>query len=268
MPQRAPGNPARSSSDPVEELRATWGEHLEELRVRLFRIAAILAIGTFIGWRLFDPLYGAVHDLAMRSLPSDLKYREAIDHITKFFFLKLKFSFYVGLIVTLPLSVLQLWGFVSPGLRPHERRPFKIVVPLSLALFIMGASLCWYTMPAALGWFADFSGSFKSVEVIQDPELLIFFILKMLLAFGAAFQMPVVVFFLVRIGLLTTKGLLRHWRQAIFVIFLAAGIITPSGDPFTMMILALPMTGLFFASVWAAQISQKKSGIDVLDNLD
>jgi sec-independent protein translocase protein TatC len=268
MPQRAPGNQERSSSDHLEELRATWGEHLEELRIRLFRIAALLAAGTLVGWFLFPYAYAYLTDMATSALPKGIKYEEAFRNITEPFFLQLKLAFYLGLIITLPLSVLQLWGFVSPGLRPHERRPFKIIVPLSLVLFVMGATICWFTLPAAIAWFADFATSFKNVKVIQEPGLLVFFIVKMLLAFGACFQMPLVVYFLVKIGILTTKGLLRYWRQAIFVIFLAAGIITPSGDPFTMIILALPMTGLFFGSVWAAQISQKKGGIDVLDDLD
>ena len=142
IPQRAPGNQVRSSSEPVEELRATWGEHLEELRIRLFRIAALLAIGTIIGWWQFDNVYAFLRDMAVKSLPKDVIYEEAFRSFTEAFFLKLKLSFYLGLIITLPFSVLQRWGFVSPGLRPNERRPFKIVAPLSILLFLVGAGLC------------------------------------------------------------------------------------------------------------------------------
>ncbi len=269
MPLLKPGNNDRSSSGEPEELRATWGEHLEELRIRLFRIAALLAVGLAIGWWLFPHVYTALDQMAKGSMPKTVEMEVVFHTFTDAFFLQLKLAFYTGLILTLPFTVLQIWGFVAPGLRPQERRPFKAIAPISILLFALGCYLCWVCMPITIGWFAEFTLNFPGTKIMQDPQVMIFFIVKMMLAFGLCFQMPLVVYFLTRVGILTTKGLMRYWRQAVFAIFLISALITPSGDPFTMTVLAAPMTLLFFGSMGAARWSEKKSGgVDVLDNLD
>jgi len=261
--------PQRNSSDHPEELRATLGQHLEELRVRLFRIAVILFVGICGAW-FFEPyLYDQLNNLAAKGIPEGVKYKEAFRSVTEAFFLKLKLSFYISLVATLPLTVLQLWGFIAPGLRPHERRPLKIVVPLSALLFLLGASLAWIITPVTIGWFVDYVREFPGVEVIQEPAFLIFFIVKMMIAFGIGFQLPLVVFFLTKVGIITPDGLMRYWRQSTIAVFVAAAVITPSGDPFTMLLMAVPLTSLFFASVFAAKITSRKSArSDELNDLD
>ncbi len=261
--------PTRNSSDTPEELRATLGQHLEELRVRLFRIVAILAGGIAIAWWYEPYFYDQLNNLAAQGIPEGVKYKEAFRSITEAFFLKLKLSLYISLVGTLPLTVMQLWGFIAPGLRPNERRPLKIVVPISTLLFLFGAWLAWFITPITIGWFVDFVKEFPGVEVIQEPAFLIFFIVKMMIAFGIGFQLPLVVFFLTKVGIITPDALMRYWRQSTLGVFVAAAIITPSGDPFTMLLMAVPLTTLFFASVIAAKITSRKSArSDELNDLD
>ena len=104
---------------------------------------------------------------------------------------------------------------------------------------------------------------------MQDPELMIMFQAKMLVAFGAGFQLPLVVFFLTRIGIISPKTLMRYWRQSTIGVFIAAAVITPSGDIPTMLAMAVPLTILFFITILAANYKQKgKKDEDFLDDLD
>jgi sec-independent protein translocase protein TatC len=259
---------ARNSFGDPEEFRATLGEHLEELRQRLFRVVALLAVGLVIGWFIEPYVYAELVKLAEKAIPKGQDYKEVFRHLTDPFFLKFKLAFYIGLILTLPFSVFQLWGFVSPGLKPHEKRPVKILVPFSAVLFFGGAGFCWWCLPAAFEWFFSFLADFRGVALYQEPGSIVFFIVKMLLAFGIGFQLPVVVFFLGKIGIITPETIIRYWRQYAVGIFVVAAIITPSGDWFTMTAMALPLTLLFFISIFAVKITQKKARDPELNELD
>ena len=268
MPVSAPKS-ARNSSESPGELRATLGQHLEELRVRLFRIVLILGIGIAIGWFVEKDVYNYLNDVVAKSVPDGIKYTEAFKNFTEAFFLKLKLSFYIGLILTLPLTAMQLWGFISPGLKPAERRPLRIVVPISTLLFLLGAVISWMITPVTIQWFVEYVGEFPGVEVIQEPAFLIFFILKMMLAFGIGFQLPLVVFFLAKLGIVTPEGMMRHWRQSTVAVVVTSAILTPSGDIPTLVLMALPLLVLFFGSVFAAKWTSKKSArLDELNDLD
>lgn len=222
------------------------------------------------GWFLFDPAYLAIKEMAQSQLGQDEVWREAFRNFTEAFFLKFKLSFYLGMILTLPFTVNQIWGFIAPGLKPHERKPIKVVAPVSFLLFLMGAGLCWLILPITIQWFYQFNASFDSVEVLQEPGHLIFFCVKMMLAFGVGFELPLVVFFLTKVGIITSESLLRYWRHCIFGVFLASALITPSGDPIAMSVMALPLSGLFFASVYVAKWSNRNTidPYDELNNLD
>ena len=251
------------------ELRATLAEHLEELRGRIFRIAGAILVGTTAGWFLFEPVYRYFDKIARSQIPKGVVYEPAFTNFTTMFFLQLKLSFYIGLMVVIPYAVWELWGFIRPGLKPHERRPLKTIVPLSTFLFFLGAFLAWAILPVTINWFFSFSSSFPGTRIMQDPELMIMFQAKMLVAFGAGFQLPLVVFFLTRIGIISPKTLMRYWRQSTIGVFIAAAVITPSGDIPTMLAMAVPLTILFFITILAANYKQKgKKDEDFLDDLD
>jgi sec-independent protein translocase protein TatC len=185
-------------------------------------------------------------------------YKEVFRNATEPFMLKFRLSFLIGLILAFPFIVLQLWGFVEPGLRPHESRPIKRLAPVSVLLFAMGVFFCWFILPSAFRWFVGYLAEFPGTSLYQEPGTLVFFVLKMLLAFGFGFQLPLVVFLLGKVGLLEPGTLMKYWRQAAVAIFTLSAIVTPSNDAFSMLMMAVPLTVLFAVSVWAIRITSRK----------
>lgn len=264
----------RNSSDDPEEFRATLGEHLEELRDRLLRILLIITGGWVVGWFIEPPLYTTLSNLVRDAVPPNLLeagvYSEAFRNATDAFMLKFKLSFMLGLGLTLPLLVLQLWGFVKPGLKPSERKPLRFMAPFSVVLFAIGAFFCWLVLPSAFQWFFSFMEEFPGTKMIQEPGTMVFFILKMMMAFGIGFQLPLVVFMLGKVGLIGSDTLVQYWRQATAMIFLAAAILTPSQDAFSMLMMAVPLSLLFILSVMAVRFTTRnsRSSSPELDDLD
>lgn len=262
----------RNSSGEPEEFRATLGQHLEELRDRLIRVAIYVIVGWVIGWFLQEPVYAYLDGYIKRNLdiPKDLKVIEIFLHISEAFLLKLKLAFMIGIALVTPLVIRELWGFVSPGLKPNEKKPFKFVLPLSALLFGLGAFFCWIIIPPALNFFIGYVGDFRGAELHQEVGALVFFVLKMMLAFGVGFQLPLIVFILGKVGIIGPDVMVRYWRQATVAIFLISAVLTPSQDMFSMMMMALPLSILFVISVLAVRLTTKKSisSIPELNDLD
>ena len=157
--QRGPKNgTGRNSSGDPEEFRLTLVEHLEELRTRIVRVVTILAVAWVAGWYIEPWLYNFLNhmvDTAVKpQLPKGADFKEVFHNATDMFMLKLKLSFVIGLVMCFPFIILQLWGFIAPGLKTSEQQPFRRLAPLSLILFALGAGFAWFMMPAALSWFA------------------------------------------------------------------------------------------------------------------
>ena len=249
------------TGDP-DEYRLTLVEHLEELRDRIIRSLVFVVIGSVIGWvafpAVFDFLTAVVDRAVADSLPKGTKYTEAVFNASDFFMLKIKLSFQIGLVLSFPLLVLELWGFIAPALKPNEQKPFKRLAPLSFLLFVVGAGFCWFILPSAIAFFVQFASEFKNVQLTQEAGKMVFFILKMMMAFGICFQLPLIVYALGMLELLTAETLIKYWRQVLTAIFLGSALITPSGDAFTMGMMAVPMFVLFLISAWAVKITQKK----------
>ena len=255
--------PRNSSEDP-EEFRPTLIEHLEELRTRIIRVVWMLVTAWVVAYYFIEPwFYSQVNDMIHASVVPMLKaknipYTEMFTNATAAFMLKLKLSFMIGFIVVFPLALLQVWGFIAPALKVNEKRPFRQIAPASLILFLIGAAFAWWLMPNALKWFTSYVEEFPGTALFQEAGTLIYFVLKMMLAFGLAFQLPVVVYALGAIGLLSSATLLKYWRQGAVAIFTISAIITPSNDAFTMLMMALPMCVLFIISVYAVKFTQRK----------
>src|SRR5208283_4314330 len=105
------------------------------------------------------------------------------NNITQPFMLKFKLSFMLGLILAFPYLVVQLWGFVEPGLKENEKRPVRKMIPFSVFLFALGVTFCWIILPSAFNWFVGYVFEFPGTVIYQEPGMMVFFILKMLLAF-------------------------------------------------------------------------------------
>ncbi len=251
-----------SSEHNPEEFRLSIVGHLEELRTRVIRSLMFVIAGFCVGWWFFKPLFSLLTDRAAvavnRTLqPLGQKYEEITLHMPDLFFLKFKFSAYIGLVIALPFIVLQIWAFIAPGLKPSEQKPFKRLAPLSLLLFCIGAFFCWMILPQAFSWFAEYIVEFQGVGIKQEVGSMAMLSLKSLLAFGLGFQLPLIVYVLGALNLLSAQTLMKYWRHSAVAIFFLAGAITPSNDPVSMLAIAIPMTGLFAVSVYAVKYTQR-----------
>jgi sec-independent protein translocase protein TatC len=124
-------------------------------------------------------------------------------------------------------------------------------------LFVIGASFCWFVIPSAYAWFASYMDSFPGADLMQEAGTMAMFTLKCILAFGIGFQLPLVVYVLGALNLLSAETLMKYWRHGAVAIFFLAGAITPSNDPATMLMMAIPLTVLFMVSAYAVKYTQR-----------
>ena len=244
-----------------EEFRLSLVEHLEELRTRIIRSVFILVGFWVIGWVNFDRintfLTARANEAVKKGLPKGAVFKEVFHNAPDVFMLMFKVSFYCALIVSFPFLVLQLWAFIAPGLKPEEQKPLKKIGTISLALFVMGGFFCWLILPTAFSWFASYLVYFDGVDLYQEAGMMAMLSLKSILAFGIGFQLPLVVFVLGALNLLSSATLLKYWRQAAVAIFFISGAITPSNDIPSMLMMAAPLTGLFMISAYAVRWVQR-----------
>jgi len=239
------------------EKRAELFEHLAELRARLVRSFAYIAGGMVVAYFLYTPIYR----LLTRQMEPVLKAHEGkylFTSITEPFMLKIHITFVAGLILVSPLVTLEMWRFIAPGLTANERRPMRWMVPLSIFLFLAGGSLCYCILPWAFRWFALFLPD--NAVIMQSVPANIRFVLLMLLAFGCAFELPVVLMLLAQVGIINSKMLKDNWRYSVVAIAVLAATFTPSNDVLSMMTMAVPLVILYLASIWLVKLVERKPG--------
>lgn len=223
-------------------------EHLRELRRRVMLAAAGLAVGAVVGWItypwVFDFLARPVFDLAAATgRELELNFGGVATPLD----LQLKVSLFVGVLLTVPWWVYQLWAFVTPGLTRRERRYTVGFVAAAVPLFLAGAALSWLLMPQALAILAGFTPE-DAINIIE-AQVYLGFIMRLTLAFGAAFLVPVLMVVLTLVGLVRGQGWLAGWRWAVLIAFVFAAVATPTADAVTMITLAVPICLLYFAAV-------------------
>lgn len=237
------------SASPAAEQSAVSGhmtiwEHIGELRSRLMRVLIAVGIGAVLGWILFpyvlefllQPFYELVPDGTLIAT-SPLQP----------FATRLKVSGYLAIVFAMPVILWQVWRFVTPGLYPQEKKYAIPFTASALVLFLAGASLAYVTLNPALEFLINIGG--QDIEPFYTPDAYIMLIVWMMIAFGVGFEFPVLLVALQLIGVLTPRQLLGWWRMATVVIVLAAAVITPSGDPISMLALAIPMFFLYFIAI-------------------
>jgi len=173
------------------------------------------------------------------------------------FMVQLKISMIVGLLLVLPLVMWEFTKFILPALTPQERKPLRMLVPLSALLLAFGVVIAYVTMFYAMGWFLSYLDNFPQPAILmQDPADYVLFLLKMMAAFGIAFQLPVVLMGLAYAGLVTSKGLIKQWRWGV-VISVLGGVFTPANDPMSWALMVFPLLGLYFGSYFLVRYVEK-----------
>lgn len=234
--------------DPVQESHMTLMEHLIELRTRLIWVAGALLVGTLVAMIFVNPILRFITE-PLTELGAETIAIGPTDTITIFF----KVSITVGAVFAMPVIVYQLIAFVAPGLYPHEKRTLLLILPGIMVLFLTGAAFAYFVlMPVAVGFLQGFLGDVIRQEWTIDRY--IGFVTRVVFWIGVAFEMPLVLAFLARAGIVTGRQLLGFWRQAVVIIAVVAAAITPTVDPINMSIVMGPLLLLYLGSCGLAYL--------------
>lgn len=242
--------------------RMSLGDHLRELRNRVLISALAITVFGVLGWIFYDSVIAAltrpITDLAAKRAADgqtgivNINFAGLTDAIA----IQLTVSLFVGLIVGSPVWLWQIWGFIVPGLTKKEKRIARLFIVAATPLFIAGCALAYFMLPKAVSVLLGFTPD--NAANLQDAGAYLNFVLKFIVAFGAAFLLPVFLIALNLVGILPARMMLKGWRPAVMIIFLFAAVMTPTPDAYTMCVLALPMIAFFFAAVGIAFLFDRR----------
>jgi sec-independent protein translocase protein TatC len=254
---------ADPGDEPTPDAMPTMGflDHLEELRRRLVYSIAAVAVGFFICWwkveRIYDFVQRPITDVLRANGVSDkLGYLNPTDP----FNLYLKVAALAGLFLTSPFVLYQVWMFISPGLYRNEKRYVVPFMVSTIALFMTGGYFGYRVVfPRALEFLIHFGRQFTPMITIGEYTSLF---LSIILGMGLVFEMPILIFFLALMGIVSASFMLKNFRYAILLIFIIAAIVTPTPDIMSMCIFAAPMVALYGASIgiaWLVHPRQRRA---------
>jgi len=239
-------------------------EHLTELRKRIVIAVVAVAVGAVVAYILYEPIF----DFLIKP-HCDINGDSGIeDQCTLLatspldgFSIRLTLATYTGIGIAMPVIMWQLWKFISPGLYDHEKRWGLSFVVFSVLLFALGAGLAYWTLPRALQFLDDVGGD--NFSNFFTPKAYIGFVVKMMLGFGIGFEFPIVLIFLQLIGVVDNKTLRAGRRWALVGIVVLVAVLTPSGDPMSLMALSVPMYLFYEVAIafgwWRSRTKGKKN---------
>ncbi len=240
--------------------RMTLRDHLAELRIRIVRSVLAIALGVILMLSFYDQvlrfLLGPYRDLCNRRGPTFCDGKVYGLGPLDGFSTRISVSMYGGLILALPVVLWQIWRFVVPGLHAKEKKYAIPFIASTIGLFALGGYIAFWTLDKALEFLISWSG--EGVGQVFQVSKYISLVGLMVFAFGIGFEFPVLLVFLQLVGVLTPQTLLKGWRYAIMAIFVIAAVITPSGDPISMLALAVPMSIFYLVSIVIGLIIQRR----------
>lgn len=237
------------------EKRMSLGAHLLELRKRLFISAAGIAAGAIAGFFLapyvLDALRGPIDAIAEAN-------NAAIVYptITSSFDLRMQIAITVGIVISSPVWLYQIFAFLVPGLNSREKRYTYGFLGSAIPLFFAGCAAGWFVLPNIVELLTGFVPD--EDQTLLDAKLYFDFVLKLVVAIGVAFVLPVFIVLLNFAGVISAASILRSWRIAILVITLFTAFATPAADIISMFLLAIPMIGLYFAAWFIAHLHDRR----------
>lgn len=245
-------------------------EHLRELRTRLTRAVLAILVFTILGFVFYGPILDFLtqpyNDMRPILQTQGIESELVITGVGGAFQFQLKISLVFGLLASSPLWLWQLWAFILPAMHRHEKKWAAILAGTGAPLFVGGAALAYVVLPKAMeiliGFVPDGFGSLVTGAEYFD------FIIKMLLVFGVAAEIPLVVVMLNRLGIVSAKQLASVRPWTIIGIFVFAAIATPTTDPLTMLFLAAPMTILYLIAEVITKITDRRRGRAAIDEVD
>jgi sec-independent protein translocase protein TatC len=238
------------------EEKASFIEHLEELRSRLIICLLSIGVGTIVAYVFKEEIFQFIATPLLKVLPpGDQKL--VFTGLLEAFMVYLKASFFAGLMASVPVILYQIWAFISPGLHASERKLALPFICFASLFFLGGAIFGYYVVfPYGFQFFVGFSGEF--IRPLPSMKEYLSFSTFLLLAFGIVFELPIFIFFLTRLGIVKTRTLRKGRRYAIPIIFIVAAILTPGPDPVSQCLMAVPLCLLYELGIWVSVAFEKK----------
>jgi len=232
-------------------------EHLNEARRRFIRVVVGLLLGAVVGWVLYPRIFAALQEPVTRvGEAGQLEIALNFDGVATALDMQIKVSLFAAAILTSPWWMYQLWAFIMPGLKKKERWYALGFIAAALPLFLAGAGLAWWLMPQAVGILTGFTPE-NAINLIT-AQLYLSFIMRMVLAFGLAFLLPVVMVGLNLVGIVEARTWFNGWRWAVLLAFVFAAVATPTADAISMFALAIPICGLYFTAVGVCALHDRR----------
>ena len=231
--------------------------HLRELRRRIALVAIGMVVGMVGGWllyrRVFEALTGPLREVAARRHDTvALNFSGLAASLD----MQIQVSLFLAVILTSPWWIYQVWAFITPGLTRRERRYAVGFVVAAVPLFLLGAAAAWWALPHAVDMLTSFTPA-GAYNLIDAPTYMSF-VMRLVLAFGIAFLLPVIMVALDMVGVARSRVWIRAWRWAVVVIFVFAAVATPTPDAITMLFVAIPMCGLYFGALWICVVNDRR----------
>ena len=246
--------------------------HLKELRNRLFWSALFIIGGSVAGWYLFDFVFNELQrpivDLASKP-GSNVTIN--FPTVVSAFDVRLQVSIFLGIVMSAPVWLYNLWAFITPGLKRREKRYTIGFVVASVPLFIAGTALAWSSLPTFVAVLVGFTPE-GAANVINASEYILFTI-RILLVFGLAFVLPVALVMLNFAGVITAQNIIKSWRMAVLISAVVGAIATPVAEPMAMFLLMIPLLILYFLAAGVAflhdkRVARKIAALELVDPQD
>ncbi|HUK77424.1 MAG TPA: twin-arginine translocase subunit TatC [Thermoleophilia bacterium] len=241
------------------EERVTLVEHLDELRRRIVIAVIALAVGVIVA--------AVCNNLVFAVLQHPIMILPGVPHqITTFspaepFMVSLKVWAYCGIVLASPIVIYEFWAFIGPAFSPVSRRTLVLVAATCAALFLFGVAFGYLiVLPKGLSWLLGFNGQYFNTQLRASEYFS--FVAWFLVAFGAVFEMPVIIIAAVRMGIVETRFLRKHWRYAIVINAVIAMVATPSQDAFSFIAMFIPLEILYEASLVVAKVVEKRRAVE------
>lgn len=230
----------------VEE-KQTFIAHLEELRRAILISVIAIVIGAGISFYYNEAILGIIV-APLSALQQSL----IVTGVTEAFFVKIRLALYAGFVLAFPIVVWALWRFVKPALYPHERRWVYILLPVTVLLFVSGVLFAYLgILPLVLNFFIYIAG--ENLDTLFKVDQYVAFVTAFTIPFGLVFELPVVVFFLTKIGVIKPDWMTRNRKYALLVIVVIAAALTPGPDPISQLMMAIPVYLLYEVSIWVCK---------------
>ncbi|MBN2296953.1 MAG: twin-arginine translocase subunit TatC [Deltaproteobacteria bacterium] len=238
----------------MEEEKAPITDHLEELRWRLVKCVVAIGAGFAATYAFSDRIFNFLVSPLVKLLPE--KSQLIYTSLPEAFFTYLKVSFFSGLILATPVILYQIWKFVMPGLYEKEKRYVLPFVLIATLFFLVGVSFAFYVVfPLGFKFFLGFST--ETISALPSMKEYLGLAMRLLFAFGITFELPVIMFFLAKMGIVNHTLLRSKRKYAILIVFVLAAILTPP-DVISQFLLAIPLIALYEISIWITYVVRKK----------